>query len=354
MNEYNAPDEHHPPTPPPGCGCAGASVPPHHPRRTDVDPRAAKRAERQVALLFALSALSTIAFIAGYTTIDKDRAAVVIPFGTVNLATFTLGLTLGLALFFVGAGAIHWARTLMTDKETIEERHPLRSSETDRHAAIEALTQSLEDSGIARRPLIRRMLIGALGLLPLSALVLLRDLGPVSTAKLRRTAWADEQLIVNENTGKPIRPADLTVGSLVFARPAGVEDLTELTKAAVLLVRLHPEDIKDQQEADWGYRGIVCFSKICTHVGCPVGLYEQQTNHALCPCHQSTFDLANGARVLFGPAARPLPQLPITVNKDGYLVARGDFAEPVGPSFFERAKASADTVVPASTSRHGR
>jgi ubiquinol-cytochrome c reductase iron-sulfur subunit len=87
---------------------------------------------------------------------------------------------------------------------------------------------------------------------------------------------------------------------------------------------------------DWTVQDIVCYSKICTHVGCPVALYEQTTHHILCPCHQSTFDAPKGAEVLFGPAPRPLPQLPLAVDAEGYLVANGDFNEPVGPSFWER------------------
>ena len=82
--------------------------------------------------------------------------------------------------------------------------------------------------------------------------------------------------------------------------------------------------------------GILAYSKICTHVGCPISLWERQTHHLLCPCHQSTFDLGNSGVVVFGPAARALPQLAIKVNADGYLVAQGDFTVPVGPSFFER------------------
>ena len=71
-------------------------------------------------------------------------------------------------------------------------------------------------------------------------------------------------------------------------------------------------------------------------MGCPVALYEQQTHHLLCPCHQSTFDVADGAKVVFGPAKRPLPQLPIAVDDEGYLIAQSDFDEPVGPSYWER------------------
>ena len=102
-----------------------------------------------------------------------------------------------------------------------------------------------------------------------------------------------------------------------------------------------PRDIKSEQSPPgetWSYDGIVAFSKICTHVGCPVALYEQQTHHLLCPCHQSTFDVADSAKVVFGPAKRPLPQLPISVDDEGYLVAQSDFHEPIGPSFWERLK----------------
>ena len=128
--------------------------------------------------------------------------------------------------------------------------------------------------------------------------------------------------------------------------PEGLEEDDEdfqeqIAKAALMLVRLKPEDIKDKRELDWSHEGIVAFSKICTHVGCPVSLYEQQTHHVLCPCHQSTFDLSDGARVIFGPAGHPLPQLQISVNDEGYLDAQGDFEEPVGPAFWERGMSTA-------------
>jgi ubiquinol-cytochrome c reductase iron-sulfur subunit len=114
--------------------------------------------------------------------------------------------------------------------------------------------------------------------------------------------------------------------------------LEEKAKAAVLLVRVDPDQLNETEErASWSYQGIVAYSKICTHVGCPVALYEQQTHHLLCPCHQSTFDLVNGCKVIFGPATRPLPQLPISVDAEGYLIAQSDFHEPVGPSFWDRS-----------------
>jgi ubiquinol-cytochrome c reductase iron-sulfur subunit len=100
---------------------------------------------------------------------------------------------------------------------------------------------------------------------------------------------------------------------------------------------MDPNDLKiPADRANWQVSGILAYSKICTHVGCPISLWEQQTHHLLCPCHQSTFDLSDSGRVVFGPAARALPQLPIKVNADGYLVAQSDFTVPVGPSFFER------------------
>ena len=110
-------------------------------------------------------------------------------------------------------------------------------------------------------------------------------------------------------------------------------------KAAVLLMRLDENIIESQKQRDWGYHGIVAYSKICTHVGCPVGLYEQTTHHLLCPCHQSTFDVTQDAKVIFGPAKRPLPQLQITVDDEGYLVSKAPFQEAVGPSFWERGSA---------------
>ena len=103
-------------------------------------------------------------------------------------------------------------------------------------------------------------------------------------------------------------------------------------------MRLDPSDVNVSEErTDWNVDGIFAYSKVCTHVGCPVALYEQHTHHLLCPCHQSQFDVSDGAKVIFGPAARPLPQLPIEVDDEGYLVAQSDFTEPVGPSFWERS-----------------
>ncbi|MGA1147350.1 MAG: ubiquinol-cytochrome c reductase iron-sulfur subunit, partial [Candidatus Nanopelagicales bacterium] len=115
-----------------------------------------------------------------------------------------------------------------------------------------------------------------------------------------------------------------------------VANMRDRGKSAIILVRMDPEEIRSQQGEGWDYQGILAYSKICTHVGCPIALYEHRTHHLLCPCHQSTFDLADSGDVIFGPAARRMPQLPIRVDEEGYLVAASDFQEPVGPSFWER------------------
>ncbi|MGA5272662.1 Rieske 2Fe-2S domain-containing protein [Streptomyces cellulosae] len=320
---------------------ADPGLPPHEPRVQDIDERAAKRSERVVALLFTVSMLATVGFIASYVTIPVDKSVFIWPIGHISALNFALGMTLGLALFCIGAGAVHWARTLMSDHELADERHPIEAAPETRAKVMDDFRQGAKESALGRRKLIRNTMFGALALFPLSGVVLLRDLGPLPGTKLRHTLWSKGKLLVNMNTNEPLRPSDLVVGSLTFAKPEGLEEhdhefQTEIAKAALMLVRIQPDDIKDKRSLEWSHEGILAYSKICTHVGCPISLYEQQTHHALCPCHQSTFDLSDGAKVIFGPAGHPLPQLRIGVNDEGYLEALGDFDEPVGPAFWER------------------
>jgi len=320
---------------------ADPGLPPHEHRVQDIDERAARRSERTVAMLFTVSMLSTIGFIASYVGIPHDKSIFVFPIGHINALNFALGLTLGLALFAIGAGAVHWARTLMSDEEIADERHPIEASPEVRAKVHADFKQGAKESALGRRKLIRNTMFGALALFPLSGVMLLRDLGPLPGTKLRHTMWRKGLLLVNMNTDLPLRPSDVAVGSLTFAKPEGLEEhdeefQTEIAKAALMIVRIQPDNIKDKRELEWSHEGIVAYSKICTHVGCPISLYEQQTHHVLCPCHQSTFDLSDGARVIFGPAGHALPQLRIGVNDEGYLEALGDFEEPVGPAFWER------------------
>ncbi|MEV5935377.1 Rieske 2Fe-2S domain-containing protein [Streptomyces sp. NPDC052079] len=320
---------------------ADPGLPPHEPRVQDIDERAAKRSERTVALLFTLSMLATAGFIAAYVTIPVDQSVYIWPLGHISALNFALGMTLGIAMFAIGAGAVHWARTLMSDHELADERHPIEAPPEVKAKVMDDFRQGAKESALGRRKLIRNTMFGALALFPLSGVVLLRDLGPLPGTKLRHTLWSKGKLLVNMNTNEPLRPSDLVVGSLTFAKPEGLEEhdhefQTEIAKAALMLVRIQPDNIKDKRSLEWSHEGILAYSKICTHVGCPISLYEQQTHHALCPCHQSTFDLADGARVIFGPAGHALPQLRIGVNDEGYLEALGDFDEPVGPAFWER------------------
>ena len=325
---------------------ATAALPAHRPRRTDVDPKAARRAERQVALMFLGSAVMTILFVVAFVAIPVDESVYIWGFGSVNASNIALGVTFGLAIFLIGAGAIHWSKKLMNEKEEVQLRHSLSSTPEEREAAVAAFEDYSADSGFAQRPIIRRSLLTAMALFPIPLVVLLRDLGPLPENALRETIWKAGSRIVIDPTGRPVRPSDLAMGGLISAMPADLPEVQEeegnlnaRAKAAIILVRMEPQEIVSQQGDNWDYGGILAFSKICTHVGCPIALYQQRTHHLLCPCHQSTFDLADAGNVVFGPAARRLPQLPITIDPEGYLVAVDGFAEPVGPSFWERGDA---------------
>ena len=170
-------DEQHP--------FADPGLPPHEHRIQDIDERAAKRSERTVALLFTVSMLATIGFIASFVAIPHDKSIYVFPIGHLNAMNFALGLTLGVALFTIGAGAVHWARTLMSDEEVADERHPIEADPETRAKVHADFKQGAKESVIGRRKLIRNTMLGALTLVPLSGVVLLRDLGPLPGTKLR-------------------------------------------------------------------------------------------------------------------------------------------------------------------------
>ena len=315
----------------------------HGPRKADIDVKAAKRAERQVALMFGLASFLVLVFVAVYVKVP-ETTLISAPFvGTVGLNHVLLGLSFGGAILLIGVGAIHWAKKLMTDEEIIQERHPLTSSAAERAEVVEIFNRGAVESGFGERKIIRRTLLGALALFPIPLVVILRDLGPMPGQRLRTTIWAKGTHIVTDPTYRKIKASDIPIGGLVNAVPENLLEIEEEEgnlnqrgKASIILVRMDPSEILSQQGDGWDYQGILAYSKICTHVGCPISLYQQRTHHLLCPCHQSTFDLADSGNVVFGPAARRMPQLAITVDADGYLVAKGDFEEPVGPSFWER------------------
>ena len=324
-------------------GLVNPGLPPHRQRVTDSDPKKERLAERRVSGFFFLSVIGSVLAVVFYFLFPIEPGNL----ASVRLNTLSLGLAIGLGLLGVGIGAVHWAKALMSDKEGIDVRHATRGTEETRARAVEIFEEANEESGFGRRTLIRNTLIGALVAFPLPAVVLFRGLAPQDqnpVELLSHTMWAKGTRLASDPSGAPIKASDVTLGSAFHVIPEGLTDLghgegylEEKAKAVVLLMRLKPEDLHELPErAGWSYDGIVAYSKICTHVGCPVALYEQQTHHLLCPCHQSQFDVSNHCEVIFGPAARALPQLPIAVDDEGYLIAQSDFTEPVGPSFWER------------------
>ena len=317
-------------------------LPAHVHRKADSDPKAAKAAEKQVAILFLLSAIGTVVLIGSYIFVKSNKFVYLPILGDTNLQQLLLGVGMAMSLFFIGMGAVHWAKTLMSDTEVIAQRHEMRSEPEDRTDFVETVKEQAALANLGRRTLIKRSLGLSLGLIGLSPLILLRDLGPLPKSQLATTDWAKGTRLLTDPGDRPIKPSDLEVGSVAQVLPAlptGVErTLENIGKDAVLLIRLRPEDFQlSPERLSWTHEGIIAFSKICSHMGCAVALYEQQTRHLLCPCHQSTFDVTRAAKVIFGPAARPLPQLAITVDAEGYLVAQQPFTEPVGPSFWERS-----------------
>ncbi len=321
--------------------------PEHLPRLADVDEATADRAARNVAVLFTLSPILAVGFVVVYFAVPQ---AWFIDFGLLhaNAKHVLLGLTFGLALLFIGMGAVSWARQLMDDHEMVDERHGAPSSAEDVDYVLTEMDKVVDESQITRRKMIGRSLVAALGAVALPLIISLADLGPWPTKKRRAetiesTIWAEGVRLVNDVTFEPIKADQIEVGQLVNGQPENLKDLegtafqVAKAKASIIVVRMDPNSIQiPDSRRDWQVGGILCYSKICTHVGCPISLWEQQTHHLLCPCHQSTFDLGNSGVVVFGPAARALPQLPITVDADGYLVARQGFTVPIGPSYFER------------------
>jgi ubiquinol-cytochrome c reductase iron-sulfur subunit len=318
-------------------------LPEHVYRKTDTDPKAADRAERQVAAMFGISALGTVLLVVSYVFIPDDIFIFVPIMGNQNAHQLGLGLGMAISLFFIGLGAIHWAKTLMPDHEVVMQRHEFRSPDEDRKDFVDTVKEGAANSGLGRRSLIKRSLGAALGLSAISPILLLRDLGPLPGPEQKMTNWKSGTYLVTDPGDRRIKASDLEVGSVAQVMPefANPKDrhLDDIAKDALLLIRLRPSEFNlEPDRLAMTHEGIIAFSKICSHMGCAVALYEQTTKHLLCPCHQSTFDVTRAAKVIFGPAARPLPQLDITVDNEGYLIARKPFSEPVGPSFWGREK----------------
>ena len=301
----------------------------------------AKFAERIVAACFVLAMLAGFAFIAAYVIFGVHTVS-----DTAN-SNLALGLTMGLAFLFLGIGAVVWVRRVMPHVEQVEMRHPMRSDPEAREAFAETFADGTAASQFVKRPILRRTLIAATVPVAVAPVVLLRDLGPMPGAALDHTVWRKGVRLLTYGANKPIRPGDFSSpGGMITVVPDGFQDnFDALAKAAAIIIKFAPGELEfananhqvpGKTIENWTVDNIVAYSKICTHVGCPAALYEQTTHHILCPCHQSTFDATKGAQVIFGPATRALPQLPMAVDAEGFLVAKSDFTEPVGPSFWER------------------
>jgi ubiquinol-cytochrome c reductase iron-sulfur subunit len=364
-DQDNAPEERPAPhrvigTPPPSHGLladlgqagqarrgAGRGTRPHGPGEAEApeldelpaDPPdliAAKRWERTAALLFMLAAIAGVGFIAAYVGLEvQGNGNALVAALRSNLA---LGTSMAVAFLAMGAGFVIWVRQIMPPAELVEERHPMASEPEDRAAFAETLIEGAETSQITKRPLLRRTLIAATVPVAVAPLVLLRDMGPLPGTTLRHTVWRKGMRLLTYGGNQPITAAEFdSVGGMITVVPEGYQDnQDQLAKATAIIIKMEPGQLQAPTNLNWTVDNIVAYSKICTHVGCPAALYEQTTHRILCPCHQSTFDATRGAQVTFGPAPRPLPQLPITTDAQGYLVAQSDFNEPVGPSFWER------------------
>jgi ubiquinol-cytochrome c reductase iron-sulfur subunit len=275
------------------------------------------RAERRVATAFATTVVAALGLAVVYWQGGQPQAE---------------GILLALALAGLAYGIVTWAHTAMPSDVVIGEREELASTDAERRAFADDLVAGAERIG--RRSLLGRMLGAAVGALGIAAFFPIRSLGPSPGDSLRRTAWRRGSRLVTED-GQPVTVSDLEVGGVVTVFPEGHADQPD---SQTLLIRMRPDDLRPRAgREDWTPDGHVAYSKICTHAGCPVGLYQAGSHLLLCPCHQSTFDVADGARPVFGPATRSLPQLALDVDPTGVLRARGDYDEPVGPGYWERS-----------------
>jgi len=298
-----------------------------------------RRNTRQVTMWFGLAALFALVFVVIYAGSGWFLPSWEWRVGSSTwsaLFTPLLGASFGAAMISVGIGLVLYVKKLLPHETAVQDKHD--GSHFDRVTTGATLMGALDNSGLPRRRMLKWTLGGLGGAL---GLMLIAPLGgfiknPNKGNPLGTTPWADGVRLVRDD-GTPIRPGDQVAGSLATVFPA-VEGGDRAADAAVMLIRLRPEQLAvltpPPRQADFSYGDYVAYSKICTHAGCPVSLYEQETSRILCPCHQSQFDVTDGAKPVFGPATRSLPQLPITVDDEGYFVASGDFPEPVGPSFW--------------------
>ncbi len=242
------------------------------------------------------------------------------------------GLFLALTFGGLGTGLVVWAHRLLPDDD-VTEPWPYATGPAGAQHDEDALTEFHDDLDrdqvLERRTMLRRLLLGSIGAIGVMAVFPIRSLGPNPGRSLRVTPWRRGVRVVDSD-GRVVRVDDVPVGGLVTVFPEGHLDAAD---AVAVLVRV-PTDSPRSTGTEPPVDGIYVYSKICTHAGCPVGLYVDERRTLLCPCHQSEFDVIDGAQPVSGPAARALPRLPIAAGADGALSATGDFDRPVGPAWW--------------------
>jgi len=275
---------------------------------------------RLIGLLFIVGLMSFCAFGAAYWQ---------------NWAPWALGLSFGGGLLLVGTGITAWGKYLMPRGPFVEERHVLQSAKAD----LDAFTNALVERGatpVKRRKVLGGLLGAGMGVFGVvMAFPVLRSLGPLPKDTLAKTDWKPGIYLVDQS-GNRISQYAIGLGSTVTVFPEGWENQDQGQAVdQTFLLRLNPAEFAEDMTGI--PNGLVAYSKLCTHAGCPVGLYERQLELLICPCHQSMFDVRNHAIPLFGPAPRPLPQLPLAVDADGFLYAKAAYNQPVGPGYWERS-----------------
>jgi ubiquinol-cytochrome c reductase iron-sulfur subunit len=296
------------------------------PRRQIPEQPPAERAELWVVALLLAATVLAAAFVAVYA-LDRLRPH----------QTQLLGLLLGLAFAALAAAMLVLGKRLTPDEE-LSEPYP----ELEHEVEQEEIGQLVAESG--SRITRKRLLLaagGAAGTALGAALIAPAvSLGPVfDTDRMRRSPWRSGLRLVDER-GAPLRLDEIAERTFYTAFPEGAGH--DSFASPLVVVRLDPDELDlPGGRAGWAPDGVVAYSKICTHAGCAIALYrtplyEPTSKRAalVCPCHYSTFDPATGGTVLFGPAGRPLPQLPLDVGPGGELRAAGDFSGPVGPSWW--------------------
>jgi ubiquinol-cytochrome c reductase iron-sulfur subunit len=239
------------------------------------------------------------------------------------------GALLGVSLGGIAVGLVLFGHHFLPGDQFVEPRDVVPHATAERpgvEAAFEAGAEPIE-----RRRAIALAFVASLGPLGIAALFPIRSLGTSPGRSLFRTQWRRGRRAVTDS-GLPVQVSDLDLNSVVTVFPEGHVDAAD---SQTLLIRL-PDNVTPPGPSDWSVSGVVAFSKICTHAGCPVGLYQAETQELFCPCHQSTFSVPEGAKPTFGPATRPLPQLPIGVDDAGFIISLSDYTEPVGPGFWNR------------------